>query len=194
MKKLRNIVLAGVLATSFAYADTFIGVKGGVGSGTVSLSDSNGDAYTFTDSDSITTKDTQIYIGLDSLYLFYQTGTIETDTNDMGDFDYNAFGIGYFKSFNSLTSGKTEIKPEFMIGIGYDKLTGNGNGSLDDDKQGILIPISLGVSMGMKSFPIKLTADIGYDIHVVNDTDSTENDSSWNYMSLRYNLGIRYNF
>ena len=82
-----------------------------------------------------------------------------------------------------------------MIGVGYDSLTGKGSGAYDDDKTGLLIPMSLGVNMFFTNMSsISATFDIGYDIHVVNDSDSAASDSSWNFTSLRYNIGLRYSF
>ena len=82
-----------------------------------------------------------------------------------------------------------------MIGVGYDSLTGKGSGTFDDDKTGLLIPMSLGVNMFFTNMSsISATFDIGYDIHVVNDSTSESYDGSWNFTSFRYNIGLRYSF
>ncbi|GAB6045014.1 hypothetical protein JCM11957_06120 [Caminibacter profundus] len=195
-KLFKTLLVSGVFLVSTASADYFVGAKIGGGSGKVSVSSSSGNSYTFTDSDSISTTDTQIYVGKGRFYLFYQTGKITTDSKYIGDFDYNAFGIGYYYPFQKKFSiSSVKIQPEFMIGIGYDSLTGKSSGTYDDDKTGILIPMSLGVSVSTKSFEsIKLTADMGYDIHVVNDSTSTSYDGSWNFSGFRYNVGVRYSF
>ena len=189
-----SVIVSGLLFTSLNAGDVFVGLKLGAGSGKVALTDGN-TAATFTDSDSISTTDMQVYAGLGHLYLFYQTGTISPDTKYMGDFDYNAFGLGWLTSWKKYTISGFNIQPEFSVGLGYDSLTGNGNGIYDDDKTGLLLTLSLGGAFSLASFEhLKLTADIGYDLHVVNDSSSSANDGSWNFGAIRYNIGVRYGF
>ena len=84
---------------------------------------------------------------------------------------------------------------------------GSGTVSISDsttavtftDSSGLLFSFDAGLGFSIPKFEnLELVAGVGYDIHVVNNSDSTDNNGyvsgSWNMTSLNVNFGARYNF
>jgi hypothetical protein len=200
---MKKIIISSLVASSLLlsnlYADketVFVGGTLGGGSGTVSITDSN-TAVTFTDSSDITSSDAKIYIGYGQIYGFMQTGTLKPKTQYLNDLDYTAYGVGFLRKANfwKMDLKVVNIVPEFDAEIAYDSVTGNNF----KDASGLLISIDAGLGFSIPKFEnLELVAGVGYDIHVVNNSDSTDNNGyvsgSWNMTSLNVNFGARYNF
>jgi hypothetical protein len=167
----------------------FAGASIGSGSGSVSFKDDYG-TYTFADSDSVSTIDMKVYAGLNQWYLFMQTGTISPDSVYLNDMDYTAFGFGVLRKADywKIDAGPVSIVPEGDFEIAYDSVSGS-----NFNAAGLLFSFDAGVAFALSDLPnLELTTGFGYDLHVVND-DSTSN-GSWNFSSLQFNIGARYNF
>jgi hypothetical protein len=196
MKKiLFSLVAAASIAVTLAADEekVFIGGNIGGGNGTVKIhsSDSNSN-FTFTDSEKISTSDLKVYAGYGQVYGFYQSGTISPDTQYMDDLDYQVIGLGWMRKaeFWKLETSIVNIVPEFDAEIGYDEVT-NSN----FDGSGLLLSFDFGIGLALADFKnVELTAALGYDIHVVNDSTSSSYDGSWNFGSLQATIGARYNF
>jgi hypothetical protein len=195
MKKILLPLIALTLTSSVManeLAGVFAGATIGGGSGSVSISSDTG-TYTFIDGkDGVSTNDFKIYGGYNNLYLYYQGGTISPDTQYLDDLTYTSFGAGFLAQAKSWEQklGVVSIMPEGDFEIGVDSVTGNGF-----DATGLLISLDAGVAVGFTDLPyLSLTAGVGYDIHVVNDSTSTAREGSWNFTSLNANIGARVKF
>ncbi len=175
----------------------FVGGTLGGGSGVVTLN-TDTRSYTFADDPSISTSDTKLYAGIGQYYLFYQTGSVATGTSSLKDYNYGAFGIGgYGKMENSKMDFKAfSLTPEYDLELGLDSFSGN-DGWISD-ASGFLLSVDIGLALQIANIEnLSLTADLGYDVHVIkSSTSSYYNGSSatWNFTSLNMNFGARFSF
>jgi len=171
----------------------FFGASAGVGTGYVGYSADNDKTYTFTDSSDLSTTDAKLYAGYKNWYGFMQLGTLSPATKFMDDMDYTAFGIGYLSEVErwSFELGPINAVPEFNLGLGYDSVKGKGNDVFE--ASGLLVLVEGGLAFSLNDFKnLKITTDIGYDLHVVNQ--SGDNGGSWNFGAFKFNVGARYAF
>jgi len=138
----------------------------------------------------ISTSDIKIYAGINSIYLFMQTGSISFDNNS-GDADYTAYGVGYKHAFEDYQGSfaSVTIMPVFDAELGYDTITADGT----SDASGFLLSADLGIAASVSAIPaVTFTADLGYDMHAVKDSSSS--DRTWNFGSMTVAVGANFAF
>jgi len=165
----------------------YVGGTLGGGSGSWSLTD--GDTTWTPPEDGISTTDMKIYAGKRSIYGFIQTGTVSFD-GSYADMDYTAIGVGYLGRIDSWRQNFAagSLMPEFDAEIAFDSMT-EGN----DDFAGFLLSADLGVAVSLLAIPeLEFTAGVGYDLHAVKD--DANSDYTYNFGSVNFNIGAKYNF
>ena len=193
MKK--TLLSVALLSSTLFGGDLFLGVNNVGGAGTVSLT-KNDESYTFRDTDEISTSGMKAYVGIGSIYAFYQSGTLTVDTMYMGNQDYTAFGLGYLKEGTPTKVMGINGRYLFDAYLGYDTMTSDGTGEFDKDKSGFLAGFTLGGGFSLASFDnVELTVGVGYELHAVKDDDTADNDdSTWNFGSIIYTTGLKVSF
>ena len=204
MKKSLGILLCASAFATGMFADEgnsngiFFGASLGINpAGVVQLAHDN-NAYTFRDGSGASSSDLQLQVGYGSWYLFYQKGTIGTETAALPDIDYSAFGAGYLlQGSKKYDLNIIELGFEGDAEIGADTISGMPS-AYGGDATGLLISVDGGVVMTPKSLKnIEFTARLGVDVHAINNSytyNGTSSSDTWNFMTYGFNFGVRYKF
>ena len=185
--------------------DNGLYVGGTIGGGSGSWSyETDTTSYSFDDDDGLSTSDMKFYVGKRSVYAFIQMGTITPDHTTSPAINYTAVGIGYLGRLDSMRVNfeAGSLTPEFNAEIAFDTAT-----SASEDFGGLLLSADLGVAVSLVALPvIEFTANIGYDLHVLNVSDTASGyygyiddhngngTGSFNFSALNFTVGAKYNF
>lgn len=169
--------------------DNGLYVGGSIGGGSGSWSRVQNDV-TYTPSvDGLSSSDMKFYVGKRSLYAFVQMGTLSIDSSGQ-TIDYTAVGLGYLGRLDSMRFNfeAGTLTPEFNAEFAFDTaILDNG------DMAGFLLSADLGVAVSLIALPaLEFTANVGYDLHGL-AYDSSD-DVTYNFGSLNFTVGAKYNF
>ena len=170
-------------------------VGGSIGSGSGSWARVKNDVTYTPPIDGLSTSDMKFYVGKRSVYAFVQMGTITPDDAALSTIDYTAVGVGYLGRLDSMRFNfeAGSLTPEFNAEIAFDSAD-YSYGDFSGSFSGFLLSADLGVAVSLVALPaLEFTANVGYDMHALLDDEATD-DVTYNFGSLNFTVGAKYNF